>query len=274
FDAVAVMDAAVGLHGIVGAQAVLHNEEGLLVAVVEGVHGGAQALGVDGPAPVAGLEVGVLDAVKDGVALGALLGQQLPVGGHAAAGIVAEGAKVHRARLHVGLVLGGAVQMDAGLLHPLFGPDGVGAPGLGVDEEVVVPVRLQRRPDVVGAAGAGVELAGGQHAAHHGPRHHLVGQTHRFGAGHDLVVGGAVFDFGGVLALFKEDARAHEGQVQQHVDLVEGQPVFHLVLVAGKDGGAVFQVGVDHPAVFPAAVFLDQGDGGVKVADGDQRLDA
>ena len=189
-DAVAVVDAAVGLHGIVGAQAVLHNEEGLLVAVVEGVHGGAQALGVDGPAPVAGLEVGVLDAVKDGVALGALLGQQLLVGGHAAAGIVAEGDKVHRARLHVGLVLGGAVQMDAGLLHPLFGPDGVGAPGLGVDEEVVVPVRLQRRPDVVGAAGAGVELAGGQHAAHHGPRHHLVGQAHRFGAGHDLVVGG------------------------------------------------------------------------------------
>src|SRR5699024_4333732 len=30
FDAVAVVDAAVGLHGIVGAQAVLHNEEGLL----------------------------------------------------------------------------------------------------------------------------------------------------------------------------------------------------------------------------------------------------
>src|SRR5699024_12135696 len=57
-----------------------------------------------------------------------------------------------------------------------------------------------------------------------------------------------------------------------HIYLVEVQTLFHLVLVACKDGGAVFQVGVDHPAVFPAAVFLDQGDGGVKVADGDQRL--
>src|SRR5699024_6321873 len=137
-------------------------------AVVEAVHGGAQALRVDGPAPVAGLEVGVLDAVKDGVAFRALFGQQLFVGGDAAAGIVAEGDEVHRAGLHIGLVLGGAVEVDTGLLHPLFGPDGVCAAGLRVDEEVVVPVGFLRGPDVVGAAGAGVELAGGQHTAHHG----------------------------------------------------------------------------------------------------------
>ena len=58
-DAVAVVDGAVRLHGVHGTQAVFHHKERLLVAVVQAVHGDAQAHRVDGPAPLAGLEVGV-----------------------------------------------------------------------------------------------------------------------------------------------------------------------------------------------------------------------
>ena len=62
--------------------------------------------------------------------------------------------------------------------------------------------------------------------------------------------------------------------MQQHIDLVEGEPVLHLALEAVEQHLAVVDVGVHHAAVLPAAVFFDEGNGGVKVADGDQRLDA
>ena len=62
--------------------------------------------------------------------------------------------------------------------------------------------------------------------------------------------------------------------MQQHVDLVEGEPVLHLALEAVEQHLAVVDIGVHHAAVLPAAVFFDEGNGGVKVADGDQRLDA
>src|SRR5699024_6140866 len=58
------------------------------------------------------------------------------------------------------------------------------------------------------------------------------------------------------------------------VDLVEGQPVFHLVLVALKQHLAVLHVQVHQLAAGPAVVFFDQGIGQLVVADGDQRLDA
>ena len=60
-DAVVVLDAAVGFHLVVGAQAVFDDEEGLGVVVGHPVQGVAQAHRVDLPAPVAGLDIGVAD---------------------------------------------------------------------------------------------------------------------------------------------------------------------------------------------------------------------
>ena len=271
-DAVGVVDGAVRLHGIHSAQTVLHDEQRLLVAIVEGVHGDAEAHRVDGPAPLARLEVGVLSGCADGVAVG--LFHQLLVHRDAAAGIVAEGDEVHGA-LPQGLVIFRlGAQRDAGPLHPLLGPDGVGPAGLDVDEEVVVAVGLGSGLNVLRCAGAGVEFARSQHTAHHTTGHDLMGQLDGLGAGHQLVVSGLILGLLHILARLEEQTGPHEGHVEQHIDLVEGQPVFDLALVAVEEDVAVVDVGVHHPAVFPAAVLFNKGNGCIEVADGHQRFDA
>ena len=94
------------------------------------------------------------------------------------------------------------------------------------------------------------------------------------GAGDELVVGGQVLDGLLVLALLKNQAGTHKRQVQDHVDLVEGEPVLHQTLVAGEDRGREVLVEVDELAVAPAAVLLDEVDRAVEVRDGHERLDA
>ncbi len=84
-----------------------------------------------------------------------------------------------------------------------------------------------------------------------------------------LVLGGVV-----VLALLEHDARAHERQVEDHVDLVEGEPVLNEALVARKEGGGQALVELDELAAAPAAVLLDEMDRAVEVRDGHERLDA
>ena len=93
-------------------------------------------------------------------------------------------------------------------------------------------------------------------------------------AGNELVVGGQVLDGLLVLALLKDQASTHKRQVQDHIDLVEGEPVLHQTLVAGKDRGREVLVKVDELAVAPAAVLLDEVNRAVEVRDGHERLDA
>ena len=268
------MDGTIGLDLVHRTQTVLHDEERFLVAVVEGVQGHAQTHRVDLPPPLAGGEVRILEGEDGSVARLFILFHGLRVGRGAAGRIVAETDEVHGTGLDLRQIVLGAVQMDAGPLHPLPCPDGVGSACLCVDEKIVVAVCFHGGVDIVGIAGERIILTGRQHTAHHGAGHQLVRQLDGLCTGHQLVMGGAVLDFRGILALLKQDARPHERHMQQHIDLVEGQPVLDFPGIAGKDGGTVFQIGVDHPAVFPAAVLLDQGNGGIKVADGDERLDA
>lgn len=76
-----------------------------------------------------------------------------------------------------------------------------------------------------------------------------------------------------VFARMEHQPCAGEGQMQQHVDLVEGQPVFHLAPVPVEQHLTVMHIGIHHAAVLPAAVFFDEGNGRIKVADGNKRLD-
>ena len=70
-DTVVVVDGAILLDNILGAQTVLDHKQRLLITVVQVVEGDAEAQRIDGPAPLALLQVGVLGA-GEGVALGAL----------------------------------------------------------------------------------------------------------------------------------------------------------------------------------------------------------
>ena len=87
-------------------------------------------------------------------------------------------------------------------------------------------------------------------------------------------MGGQVLDGLLVLALLKDQSGTHKRQVQDHIDLVEGKPVLHQALVAGKDRGREVLVEVDELAVAPAAVLLDEVNRAVEVRDGHERLDA
>ena len=58
------------------------------------------------------------------------------------------------------------------------------------------------------------------------------------------------------------------------VDLVEGDPVFHLTLISSEAGFRIIQKEVDDPAVGEAAVFGGQRVGDLEVGEGNNGLDA
>ena len=101
-----------------------------------------------------------------------------------------------------------------------------------------------------------------------------MGQLDGLCAGHQLVVSGLILDLLHVLAGRKEQTGSHKGHVEQHVDLVEGQPVLDLAPEALEQYLTVVSVGIHHPAVFPAAVLFNKSNGCIEVADGHQRFDA
>ena len=70
-DTVVVVDGTVLFDNILGAQTVLNHKQRLLITVVQVVEGDAEAQRIDGPTPLALLQVGVLGA-GEGVALGTL----------------------------------------------------------------------------------------------------------------------------------------------------------------------------------------------------------
>ena len=81
---------------------------------------------------------------------------------------------------------------------------------------------------------------------------------------------------GEVLVLHEaEPVQSAHGRIQDRdIDLVEGQPVFDLVLVALKAGHRVFHKEVDHAAVRKSVVLRDDRPRNLIVAERDQRLDA
>lgn len=76
---------------------------------------------------------------------------------------------------------------------------------------------------------------------------------HRFSASHQLMVDRLV-DGAFVAVFWQADAR--KGRVQQHVDLVKGQPMLNLVLAALKDSARVAFEKDDSLAATPTTVFL------------------
>ena len=271
-DAVVVVDGAVLLDNVLGAQAVLDHKQRLLITVVQVVEGDAEAQRVDGPAPLALLQVGVL-GTGEGVALGFLDLGVVGTGG-AAGAVVAKADEVDGVGGQDLAVLVGHAHVDAQALELLDGISRVIAAALDVDEEVVVLVVELRLAHVARTATVGVVRAGGEHATDLNLGVDLVGDLGSPSAGDELVVGGQVLDGLLVLALLKDQAGTHKRQVQDHVDLVKGEPVLHQALVAGEDRGREVLVEVDELAVAPAAVLLDEVNGAIEVRDGHERLDA
>ena len=271
-DAVVVVDGAVLFDNVLGAQAILDHKQRLLIAVVHVVERDAEAHGVDGPAPLALLQVGVL-GTGEGVALGPLDIGVVDTGG-AAGAVVAKADKVDRVLGKDLLVLVGHPHVDALALKLLECPRRIVATALNVHKEVVPLVIALCGAYVARTAAVGVVGAGGKHAADHRVGVDLAGDLGGPGTRHELVVRSDELGLLAVLALLKDQTGAHKRQVQNHIDLVEGEPILDQALVAGEEHRREVLVEVDELAVAPAAVLLDEVDRAVEVRDGHERLDA
>ena len=89
---------------------------------------------------------------------------------------------------------------------------------------------------------------------------------------HKHIVACLIDDLLMILAFFEEDAARCTRHPAHIVDLVEGQPVFHLACIAAKHGLAVSGEKADQLPAAPAAVFLDQIGGSFVMAQRDQWL--
>ena len=270
-DTVVVVDRAILLDNILGAQTVLDHKQRLLITVVQVVEGDAEAQRIDGPAPLARLQVGVLGA-GEGVALGALDIGVIGTGG-ATGAVIAKADEVDGVGGQDLAVLIRHAHIDAQALELLDGIGRVVAAALNVDEEIVALVVNLRLAHIARTAAVGVVATCGEHAANLDLGIDLVSDLGCPSAGDELVVGGQVLDGLLVLALLKDQSGTHKRQMQDHIDLVEGKPVFHQALVAGKDRGREVLVEVDELAVAPAAVLLDEVNRAIEVRDGHERLD-
>ena len=278
FDARVVGDVAVLVGRLVHAHAVLDDEQRLVPALVHLAQRVAQADRIDLPAPVGGLDVRVghqpVEAVLHRVERGALRADGY---GHVVAqGDVVDDAvldSVEVARLHC--------DVDAVTLPPLEQVARILAVHVHVAEQVALAHLLLGEHDVVRAASLRIDRHEGEHAADLEVRVDLASALDRDGRGDELVVNRLpdlllhlvrgvvrVGDDAGVRV--REDRRVH---VHLVVDLVEGQPVGHQVLVALHHRGGEAHEAVDDLAVGEAA-HLGQVQGHFEVGEGDDRLHA
>lgn len=269
-DAVIVLNLAGGIELVMCAQAVFHQEQRLLVAVVHHVHGDAQTQRVDAPAPVAARYVRVRQRFHH---VGGAAVVVVHIGRGAARGVIAEGDEINRVLQDFGVAF---LHRD---VHAFFAEHpgrvrGVSATGLHVDKEQVLAVFLQRGPHVFRLAGPGVEIAARQHAAHLVGGVHLMRDARRQRAGHQFVVRGLVFHLLGVFVGLEHQPGAGERAVQQNVDLIEGEPILHQPVEGFEAGAGIAGEKLHHLAVAPGAVFGHQVHRHVEMAQGDQRLDA
>ena len=272
------MDGAVLLDLIVGAHAVLDHHQRNLVAGVNLVEGDAQAQRIDLPAPIGGLQIGVL-AAKGHVALSHLV---ILVGAHSAGHVVAKGVEID---LAVGDILQVAVLHHK--LDIVLGPEALGierilAAHLHVGAVPVHGIHLLLRGEHVSRiARGGIGEDEAVHVAHLKLRVMLVGITHDAAAGDKLVMQRLHTSLRRSMDRRSRALKAlnHAGLkevahvLSAAVDLVEGEPELDLVLIAVEDGLAVLLKEADELAARPAVVFLDQVIGHLVVRQGHERLD-
>ncbi len=79
--------------------------------------------------------------------------------------------------------------------------------------------------------------------------------------------GRLVFDLLHIFTFFKIETRPHKWCMENHVDFVEGQPIFDQALVTCEEGAAQAFVKFKHLSIAPA-VSLNQVHWAVKVGNG------
>ena len=125
-----------------------------------------------------------------------------------------------------------------------------------VAEEIVEVIRLHHRDHVVRRRRQRIDRHREDHAADLGVRHDLVCELRRKCRSDELMMAGLIEVREAQLFARRHDATREQRLVQDGVDLIEGQPVLDLVLVARKDRAHIALVEADELVAGPAVVGL------------------
>ena len=269
-DALIIVHDAVSGGLLVQADAVLHNHQRQLIALGEHVEHVAQAHGVNLPAPVRSLDIGVLHL--DVRLLFHVIGTR-----HAH--VIGEGEIVHLAALQQFEVAIGHLDVAALVLPLLQDIGGVMAAALYVAVVEAAVHLLQRRHLVHGLAGGRIAGHHREHAADLEIRIDAMAHDDRLRRGHELMVCDLIEHGVFILARLVEHARVSKGgkfllDIALVVDFVEGHPVLDLVLVAAETYLRETHEEVNQLAVAPAAVLRHQMIGQLEMRKRDHGLHA
>ncbi|MNS90963.1 hypothetical protein D3C72_1250350 [compost metagenome] len=192
------------------------------------------------------------------------------VGGDAAAHVIAEGDKIDGLAQRQP-VFGGDLNLNAVFAEVALHIGRIVTAGLHVTKEQPVAILALSLQHVLRSAAQRVNNTAQQHIADFAVRHDFVAGFDRPGAGHQLMMNGLV---NLALAAVLCQANAGKGRMQRHIDLVKGQPVLHLVLIALEHRACVAFKKADGLAAAPAAVAFHQPIRHLVVRQRDQRLNA
>ena len=199
--------------------------------------------------------------------------QMLRIRGDQPGGIVTESQKIAGVLSQKFVITRLFVQRDAQFCKVIPGESGVTAVQLDIRKNVIFVVTDTCFHHIIGVTGIGIKASGRHHASNLEIRIDFFTDPHRAGTCHQLVMRGIVHDLVELrVVLVHQQATAQIRDVGDHVDLIEGHPVFYQIPVAVKHGGSIFSIQCNQPAVCPGTIFPDQGFRHIKVAQGDHRL--
>ena len=276
-DPVAVIAALVSFQLVVGTEAVLHDEHGLFIALVQRVQRIAETNGIDRPAPVGNLDIRIGNRMR--VAAYDRRTGLLYFGFYRVGHVVAETDVIRRALrqdLQIPFFHDGSGAFPLPLLVRIRA---VVAAAHDIREDISLVHSLYALHDILGITGIGIEGHEAEHAADLEIGVDLMSLLHHKGCCHHLIVRGLIERLLGILKLGITDtgigpAENIDGRVGLVVDLIEGHPVLDLILVALHDAKSIAYEEIHQFAVGPAAVLLCQIVGHLEVAECDDRLDA
>ena len=101
-----------------------------------------------------------------------------------------------------------------------------------------------------------------------------MGVRHGACAGDKLVISAVHRDLASVVAFLEDNSGRHKRRVEDHIDFIKGDPVFHESFIAFEQCSCVSVVAVRDLTAAPSAVFRDQVHRNIEMIDGHERFDA
>ena len=251
------MDDAVSFLMLVEADAVLHNHQRHLIALLQHVQGIAEAYRVNLPAPVICLHKRILHFLAHvTIFLGVKSAGKAHVVGEGQIVNLAFFQKLQIARLHL--------DIGAETLPLLQDVARIMSPALHICKDEG-PIHFLQGSHLVKRCRTGrIYRAYSHHAADVHVRVNLVPLNDCHSGSHELVMSSLIHDLIPVLALLIAEAGILKSVMVAHaaddltliVNLVEGHPVLYLVLVTLKADLGIAHEKLNHLAVAPAAILI------------------